>query len=355
MTIHVPCQWPKTSPCRLAFVGEAPGEEEEEKRMPFCGPSGRVFNSLLRTAGIERSECYVGNVFDEKLPGNEIGSWCMPLPLARTSGWTGNPPPIGGSGVLRPEHGWHLGRLAQEMEKARPTVIVPLGGTALWAFTATNAIGEVRGAAALAQLVAPNVKVMPTYHPAAVMREWKLFSVVVGDLIKAVEEAERGPGLFLPSLRVVLEPSMDTLLEWDRKIMGSDLLSVDIETGWGFITCIGFAPSASEALVVPFVDLRQPDRCYWRKPNEEREALELVKRWMESDVPKLGQNFAAYDAFWLLDKWGIRPRNCREDTRILHHSLYPELPKSLAFMGASYTDQGPWKLMRGRKGEKKED
>jgi hypothetical protein len=80
-----------------------------------------------------------------------------------------------------------------------------------------------------------------------------------------------------------------------------------------------------------------------------------VKRWLESSVPKLGQNFGAYDAYWFLDSWGIRPMNLREDTRILHHSLYPELPKDLAFMGNSYADQGAWKQMRARRKEKRED
>lgn len=355
MTIHVPPQWPEERPCRLAFVGEAPSDEELDKGQPLVGPSGRIFNALLRTAGVDRRACFVGNVFDEMLPGNDIGAWLMPLPNAREIGWAGTPPPVGKQGVLRPEHGWHLERLAKELEKVNPTVVVPLGGTALWAFTGNDRIGECRGAVMEATFVRPGAKLVPTFHPAHVMREWKFYTVVAGDIIKAVGEAERGPQVVLPNVRAVLEPTLADLAAWDGKMMGADLLSVDIETGWGFITCVGFAPSAEEALVVPFVDLRKPSRCYWPTLDAEMAAMGYVKRWMESPAPKLGQNFAAYDAYWFLDRWGIRPVNLREDTRILHHSLYPELPKSLAFMGASYTDQGPWKLMRAGKGEKKED
>lgn len=355
--IRVPAQKPSlpTKLCGpIAFVGEAPSDEEEEKGVPLVGPSGRIFNAVLRSAGIDRRECWVGNVFDEKLPENNVANWCYSTAEARAQGWTGTPPPIGKLGVLRPEHAWHLQRLAEELEAVRPSIIVPLGGTALWAFTGNDSIGEVRGAAALARYVAPGVKIFPTFHPAYIQKDWRYFSVVIGDFVRAMEEARRGPELQLPDIRAVLEPTIEDLRVWRPRLLGADLLSNDIETAWGFITCIGFSPSAGEALVVPFVDIRQPDKSYWRTPEEELDALRFVKEVLESPVPKLGQNYL-YDTFWLLWKWGIRPMNFREDTRVLHHSLYPELPKSLAFMGASYTDQGPWKMMRGRKREKRED
>lgn len=355
MTVYVPSQQPLSSPCRIAFVGEAPSDEELDKGRPLVGPSGRIFNALLRTAGIRREECWVGNVFNEQLPNNDVSSWCAPLPEAREGGWAEPCWQIGKAGILRPEHRHHLEWLRKDLEQVRPTVIVPLGGTALWAFTGGDQIGQSRGAVTQALSVLPGAKLVPTFHPAHVMREWKFYTVVVQDLVKAVAEAELGPEIILPDVSAVLEPTLDTLREWDSRIVNSPLLSVDIETAWGFITCIGFAPSAREALVVPFVDLREVNKSYWKTQQEEVVAMGYVKAWMEGNTPKLGQNFGAYDAFWLLDKWGIRPMNMREDTRILHHALFPELPKSLAFMGATYTDQGPWKNMRKGKGEKKED
>jgi hypothetical protein len=39
-----------------------------------------------------------------------------------------------------------------------------------------------------------------------------------------------------------------------------------------------------------------------------------------------------------------------EDTMILHHAMYPELPKSLAFLGSIYTNDIAWKKMRERHG-----
>ena len=142
---------------------------------------------------------------------------------------------------------------------------------------------------------------------------------------------------------VVTKQPTETLSTFDRSIGGADFFSwVD--------------QSIAKALVVPFVDFRKPNRSYWVTAGEEYEALMLVKTIMESDVPKLGQNFSAYDAFWLWDRYGIKTINLLHDTRLLHHAIYPELPKDLGFMGACYTDQGPWKTMRvGKKPDKRDE
>jgi hypothetical protein len=121
------------------------------------------------------------------------------------------------------------------------------------------------------------------------------------------------------------------------------LLSVDIETGWGQIRGISFAPSEEEAMYVPFIALDKVNRSYWATPEQEASVWRAVKDCLESDTPKLGQNFANYDVVWLFSKMGIRVRNLREDTRLLHKALYPELPASLAFMGSAYSRQGHWK------------
>jgi hypothetical protein len=43
------------------------------------------------------------------------------------------------------------------------------------------------------------------------------------------------------------------------------------------------------------------------------------------------------------------------DTMLLHHSMYPELPKSLGFLGSIYTNEAAWKLMRRDAEELKRD
>ncbi len=355
---RVPADLPRHTPCPIAFVAEAPGDEEVSPARgdprPLIGPSGRVYNALLRTAGLDRGDHWVGNVFDVQLPDNEVGNWCSPAAEAR-AGKFSDLPPIDSVGFLRPEYRPHLERLRAELLAAAPRIIVPLGGTALWAFTGDVSITACRGAVAPARYILPGVKLLPTFHPAHVMRDWRMYSIVAQDFMKAATQAALGPEIVYPRRRLLLEPTLPEWRSYAKRLLRTDLISVDIETAWGQITCIGFALNAEEAICVPFVDLRQPDKSYWGTLDEECEAWTLVQAVLESAVPKLGQNYAMYDAFWLLEKLGMRTVNLRHDTRLLHHALYPELPKDLGFMGATYTEQGPWKLMRTHRKEKRDD
>ena len=50
------------SNAKLMLVGEAPGRNEEERRMPFIGPAGELVTELLEIAGMSRSQIYITNV-----------------------------------------------------------------------------------------------------------------------------------------------------------------------------------------------------------------------------------------------------------------------------------------------------
>lgn len=328
-----------------------------EKGHVLVGPSGRVFNALLKSAGVAREECWVGNVFGTQLPDNEVAEWCWPTGEAvawgREHPGIKGPPPLR-CGWLRPEHWDHLEACAASLAAAAPSLVVPMGATALWALTGNDELKLARGAVGTATRLVPGVKILPTYHPAFVLRQWKFFPVVVGDFLKALRECEF-PEVRPPRRRILVEPTLAEIRAyWEETLSKAALISVDIETGWGQITCIGFAASSEEALVVPFWDFSKPSRSYWATAEEEAQAWLLVREIMESGVPKLGQNFT-YDTFWLLERMGIKPMEYREETRLLHHALYPELPKSLAFMGASYTQQGAWKMMKDWTGKGKDE
>lgn len=326
MTARRVCaQVPPVSPA-IAIVGEAPGEEEEDRGVPFVGPSGRLLSSLLRVAGIDREEVWIGNVFEYKAPDNNVEPW-----------------------IRGPEGEEAVARLGEEMDKARPNVIVALGATALWAMTGSAQIGRDRGALTLATRAGAGRKVLPTFHPAFLFKQWKLLPVVVGDLVKAGREAET-PELELPRRRFLVDPTLAEVRGFLSECYHADPLSVDIETGWGQIRSIQFAPSEEEAITVPFIDLRRPDKSYWRSLEDEVEVWRAVGDLLASPVPKVGQNFP-YDLYWLM-KAGFPVYNYREDTRLMHAALYPELPKSLAFMGASYGRQGSWKYIAKKEGKR---
>lgn len=331
---HVPCAPPSTTSCGLAFLGEAPADEEVIHGKVLIGPSGRVFDHMLRTANITREACWVGNVFDEQAPNNDASRWFQ-------------------GGDLIESMRWHLDRLAKELSDAQPTVIVPMGSVALWALTGVTNISECRGAVAQADRVAPGVKLLPTLHPAHVIHDWRMFSVVVADMVKAARESTFAEVRF-PQRNILIRPSLEEMVAFKRGYIDrAHLLSVDIETAAGQITCFGVGVDSTNAIVVPLVDMERPSRSYWPTTQQELEAVRWIKSVCECPTPKLLQN-GPYDIQWLLSVYGIKMIQYLHDTRLLHHALYPELPKSLGFMGSIYANAGAWKMMRQTKADKRD-
>lgn len=327
-------------PQKIALVGEAWGEQEERERTPFVGAAGWQLNQLLDEAGIRRADCFLTNVFNLR-PGtdNDIERLCT---RDRAEAIQGVPSLRSGKYVhlrYQPE----LDRLQRELREVRPNVTVALGATASWALLSNSAISRIRGGVAESTFI-PGLKVVATYHPAAILRQWDLRPVTIFDLIKARRESEY-PEIRLPKRTVYIEPTLADL-EWyyDRYLHSADIISVDIETSGDQITCIGFAPTVDSALVIPFVDLRRGGN-YWPSHEEEIRAWGFVRRVLSSPIPKLFQN-GLYDMHFLLRRYGLRTVNAAEDTMLLHHALQPESEKGLGFLGSVYTNEASWKLMR---------
>lgn len=330
VTVHA--EFPAGDKARIAFVGEAPSDEEIVSGRPFTGPSGRVFNQMLRSAGLDRAQYLVTNLYDQQPEDNNVA--LFRADKSRTAD--------------------ALARLKAEIEKASPNVIVPLGATALWAFTGYSSIAPFRGAQTRATAVVPGAKLIPTFHPAMVLRQWKYLPVVVGDFIKA-ERLAKTARLTYPSKSILVQPLEEEVRDYLARAVDAPLLSVDIETGWGQITSVQFSPFPYDhGLSVPFWDFRKPSRSYWGSAETEVRVWKDIARALAHPVPKLGQNFT-YDVYWLLWKMGFRIENVQEDTRLLHKALFPELPADLAFLGATYTDLGAWKHYGGRYSEDKRD
>lgn len=332
---------------KMMIVGEAWGKDEAEAQAPFVGASGKILDMLLRATGIPRNELYLTNVFNRRPSesSNDLTALCGPKAEA-LAGY----PALSSGKYVRAEFASELFRLYEEIKNERPNVVIAAGATPAWALLGTSGIRAIRGApsytAGPAAQVIPNVKVLPTYHPAAVMREWKLRPIVMADLAKARRESEF-PEIRRPRREFWLYPTLEDLYEFEARFIPSGCdLSTDIETAGGQITCIGFAPSPDIALVVPFVDAQQSDGNYWRTRAQEKEAWRFVKRLCETH-PHIGQNFL-YDSHYLWRVYGIRCFGMKDDTMLMHHSLQPEMEKGLGFLGSVYTDEPAWKFMRAK-------
>jgi uracil-DNA glycosylase family 4 len=131
---------------RIMFVGEAPGRQEDLKGEPFVGAAGRFFDSLLASAGLDRSDVYITNV-------------------VKSRPFTGPPP--GRNRPPRPDEiqacrPW----LEEELRIVQPEIIVPMGGVAVDAFLPGKKVTEVHGVAHRRN----GLIIFPVFHPA--MGRW---------------------------------------------------------------------------------------------------------------------------------------------------------------------------------------
>lgn len=341
---------------KIMLIGEAWDAHDAEARAPFAGPSGKVLHGMLKQVGIDKNDCFFTNVFNfQPQPQNDIKNVCGPKATAIP-----HYPALQSGKYVRAEFSLELQRLYNEIKTESPDLIIALGATPAWALLETTGIRKIRGAPSLlsqyvAEKVGRQIKVFPTYHPAAVMREWKLRPTVIADLTKAKREAEF-PDLRRPHRSIHIEPSLADLADFEHQfILPSPDLSIDIETAGDQITCVGFAPSVDRAIVVPFVDATRSDGNYWRTLEDELAAWTFVRRWCALAKRVVGQNFL-YDTHFLWRRYGIVLPYSTDDTMLMHHALQPEMEKGLGYLATIYTDELPWKFMRAKhETVKKED
>lgn len=326
----------------IMLVGEAPGEQEEMIGLPFIGAAGQELTNILREAGIDRSQCYITNVFQDRPPMNKLEAFCVKALEAKKLDPAYAAPAIGRAMYVHPARLQEVSRLAEEIKACQPKVIIALGNTALWALCNTTGMKARRGTIQECLLV-KGFKVFPTFHPSYILRQFSDRAVMVADLIKAKRESAF-PEIRRPMREVLIEPTIQDLYSVYAKVISAPLLSIDIETARRTITCIGFAWSRSAAIVVPFVDRRQPDYSYW-SASDEPTAMAIVRQWLLSPVPKIFQN-GLYDIQYIWKEFRCPIRNCLHDTMIRHHAVQMEMEKSLGFMGSLYTQEASWKLMR---------
>jgi len=143
---------------RLMFVGEAPGAEEDAQGKPFVGRAGQLLTKMIEAMGLKREEVIIGNVNRCRPPGNRQ-------------------PTLEEAAICRPF-------LFREIAAVRPEVIVVMGNTALRNLLEIKAgISSVRGRFQDYQ----GIKVMPTFHPAYLLRDPSKKRETWEDLKKVME------------------------------------------------------------------------------------------------------------------------------------------------------------------------
>lgn len=324
-------QVPPSGPpdAEIMIVGEAPGEQELYKLEPFVGASGAELTKMLHEAGIARSQCFITNVVRIRPPGNDVMALVAQAKKDRTAAHVD----LHGLHVLPPvAEGYN--RLHDEIERVRPKIIIALGNLALWAVSASREWGVTKWRGSL--LDGPHGSiVIPTYHPAAVLRNWAWRAISVHDLKKAREALG---GVTKPHYEFITRPHYDlvasTILDLiDRAETATLPLAVDIETRAGHIACLGFAWSSTNALCIPFMCIERDDG-YWTPPEEVEIVVLLHRLLCHPNVQVIGQNWL-YDTQYILRHLRFTPA-FHADTMLMQHTAFPGLPKSLDFLASMY-------------------
>lgn len=354
---------------QIFLLGEAYGENEEKIQRGFVGPAGIQLLKLLDEAEVTKltfqdrtyisryykeydpwlidavwqlhPELHRSNVFQQHPPGNKLEFFCG----GKSEGIAGYGPLLK-SKYVRREFSTELDRLGDEILSIDPNLIVCLGNSALWALTGHTGITKYRGTTVISSHTISGYKLLCTYHPSAVLRQWEIRPTTIIDLACINREKDFGH-VQRPHCEIWIEPNIDDIRRFIKEyILGCPLLSVDIETSGTQITCIGFAPRRDLAIVIPFFDPERTGKHYWPSTELEQECWECLREVLENTtIPKLFQN-GMFDIAFIWRTQGIRVMGATHDTMLLSHAQQPEALKGLAYLGSLHTSHGPWKTER---------
>jgi uracil-DNA glycosylase len=149
---------------RLMFVGEAPGADEDAQGKPFVGRAGQLLTRMIEAMGLKREDVMIGNVNRCRPPANRQ-------------------PTLEEAAICRPF-------LFREIAVIQPQVIVVMGNTALRnLLEVKEGITRVRGRFQDFR----GIKVMPTFHPAYLLRDPSKKRETWEDLKKVMEFLDTHP------------------------------------------------------------------------------------------------------------------------------------------------------------------
>lgn len=325
-------------PCRLMIVGEAPGYKEELRGVPFVGASGMELNRMLGEAGLSRSESFITNVARERPQGNDISFF-----IAKSKkDITQNHHPLRDKWVTRQIiEGFEL--LKKEISFVKPNVIIALGNVPLWALTGKWGISKWRGSMLYTDFTSQGssstlsaIKVIPTIHPAAILREWSQRPSVVHDLKRARRFIDGQP-YPKPSWNFLVRPGISQVRSFLNSILNSLIvprrISFDLETRAGHIACAGISHTKVHGLCIPFMCMERREG-YWCAADEGEIIYLLWRVLTHRNARVIGQNLL-YDSQYTWRHWGFVPR-VSQDTMISQHSIFADSPKNLGYISSLY-------------------
>lgn len=322
----------------MMLIGEAPGAQEEIAGKPFVGQAGNLLKSICVAAGVNFYKCYVTNISSERPPNNNFGYYYEDTKR--------NVP----KSSLRKN--WF--DLIDKIRRINPKVVICLGDEPLRAVTNLRGIKAWRGT----RIEAHGTKVIATYHPANILRNYSNRVIAEMDLSKALRESK---GLIYQKPEILTAPTISDVLSWMQSArMNRSRVAFDIETFGTLVRAISFAQRNGYGITsisIPFIRMigssptsfvtngtmlkqvgGQSSINYWSKGDEELVLQEIASILEDEKLEKVGQNSIHFDSPLIELNFGIKTLNHKMDLMHAWHVLYAALPKSLSFICSAILD-----------------
>lgn len=140
-------------PCKIMFLGEAPGKTEVEEQKPFVGSAGRTFEGYLNSIGLSRDDIRISNT-------------CFFRPIKITQSKNGRQT-VSNRTPKPSEVELFREVLDEEIQLVNPSIIVTLGNIPLKRLTKFKSIGECHGELYFNEELQRNI--FPMYHPSSLI------------------------------------------------------------------------------------------------------------------------------------------------------------------------------------------
>lgn len=149
----------------ILFIGEAPGKKEDEQGIPFCGAAGKNLDKLLKEVNLSIDEIYIANILKCRPPKNRDPTY--------------------------EEIKSHTPWLLKQIKEMNPKIICSLGNYATKFFLAKTNIDEMKKQKGITELHGKiqnieingiKIKLIPLFHPAAIIYNRKLEPLWLEDM-----------------------------------------------------------------------------------------------------------------------------------------------------------------------------
>lgn len=328
---------------KIMLISDAPTLEDERAHTAFSSSQGQLIKSMLKNIGVRYQDCYFTNVVQQRPAGSNFDSLYEDGKKRK---------------IRKPALQMAIDHLHDKIKKIRPNIVVLFGTEALKAVLGKDSITAWRGSLCMLG----DIKVIATYHPSTIFKQYEQRAIAEMDLKRARDESAY-PEDRRDQPTMLVMPSYEQTLKWFDELYAAkpDRVSFDLETTYEtlLIRSIGLAymhPKTKKKHACSIVVMKKAPFAVTGSTKitlpqgpvftsvfhrvQEAKIIDMLNDLMrDTSIKKVGHNSISFDQTILEEQYGIRINNHYMDTMHAHHVCYLELPKSLDFACTFYTQR----------------